>query len=143
MKLSKLLIRLILSLTLCIGSSATLAEVVAVVSAKNPLTTLSKDQLADLFLGKTSRFPDGTLAEPIDQAEGAPARDEFYLEFADRSPAQIKAHWAKIIFTGRGQPPKTVPNGAAMKKRLADDANAIGYLERKNLDGSVKALLIQ
>jgi hypothetical protein len=74
------------------------------------ITTLSKAQVTDIFLCKVSRFPNGTPAIPIDQADGSPARDEFYATYAGKSPAQVKSHWAKIIFTGRGQPPKAVSN---------------------------------
>jgi ABC-type phosphate transport system substrate-binding protein len=117
------------------------ADVVAVVSAKSPLTTLSKGQVADIFLGKTIRFPDGVQAVPIDQAEGSPERDEFYATFTGKSPAQIKSHWAKIIFTGRGQPPKAVPNSIEVRKLIAANPQAISYLERSAVDSSVKVLI--
>jgi len=78
---------------------------------------------------------------PIDQAEGTAAREEFYLSFTGKSPAQLKAHWAKIIFTGRGQPPVEVANGAELKKHLAENPNALGYIERAMVDDSVKVVL--
>lgn len=118
-----------------------LADVVAVVSSKNPLTTLSKSQLADIFLGKTLRFPDGAPAIPIDQAEGTQARDEFYATFTGKSPAQLKAHWSKIIFTGRGQPPKAVSSSVEVMKLIAANPQAISYLERSSVDASVKVLV--
>jgi ABC-type phosphate transport system substrate-binding protein len=117
------------------------AEVVAVVSSKSPIIALSKNQVADIFLGKVSRFPDGILATPIDQVEGSIDRDEFYAKIADRSPAQITAYWSKIIFTGRGQPPKAVSNGIEMKKRIAANPSAIGYIDAKLVDESVRVLL--
>ena len=80
---------------------------------------------------------------PIDQVEGSAARDEFYLTFAGKSPAQLKAHWSKIIFTGRGQPPPEVANGGEVKKRLAENPNAIGYIERNLVDGSVRVVLAE
>src|SRR5882757_2003662 len=92
----------VVGLALSVGAGVVKADVVAVVSAKNSLTTLSKNQVADIFLGKAVRFPDGTQALPIDQAEGTVARDEFYAKFTGKSVAQLKAHWSKIIFTGRG-----------------------------------------
>jgi ABC-type phosphate transport system substrate-binding protein len=122
------------------GASAS-AEVVAVVSSKSPITALSKSQVADIFLGKVSRFPDGILATPIDQIEGSIERDEFYAKIADRSPAQITAYWSKIIFTGRGQPPPAVSNGVEMKKRIAANPSAIGYIDAKLVDDSVRVLL--
>lgn len=127
-------------LSLCAGMAA--ADVVAVVSARNPVATMSRNQIADIFLGKTGRFPDGGQAVPIDQAEGAAARDEFYLNFTGKSPSQLKAHWAKIIFTGRGQPPLEVANGAELKRRIAENPNALGYIERSMVDDSVKVVLV-
>jgi ABC-type phosphate transport system substrate-binding protein len=117
------------------------ADVVAVVSSKCAVSTLSKDQLMDIFLGKTTRFPDGASAVPIDQMEGSPARDEFYATFANKSPAQVKAHWTKIIFTGRGQPPKSVVNSVEVRKLIAANPQAIGYIERGAVDGTVKVLV--
>jgi ABC-type phosphate transport system substrate-binding protein len=128
-----------LALSLAIGPAT--ADVVAVVSSTSTVTTLSKAQVTDIFLGKVSRFPNGTSAIPIDQAEGSPARDEFYVAYAGKSPAQIKSHWAKIIFTGRGQPPKAAANDSEIRKLIAANPQAISYMERSAVDSSVKVLL--
>ena len=130
-----------LALSLCVNAAA--ADVVAVVSAKNPATTLSKNQVVDIFLGKASRFPDGSQAVPIDQVEGSAVRDEFYLTYAGKVPSQLKAYWSKVIFTGRGEPPKELANSVEVKKRLSENPNAIGYIERDVVDASVKVVLAQ
>jgi ABC-type phosphate transport system substrate-binding protein len=136
------LFKYILAGTLALGLSAmaATADVVVVVSSKSQVVTLSKSQVTDIFLGKSARFPDGSPAIPIDQVEGAAVRDEFYNRFAAKSAAQIKAHWSKIIFTGRGQPPRAVFDSDAAKKLLAQNPNAIGYIERNFVDNSVKVL---
>jgi hypothetical protein len=41
----------------------------------------------------------------VDQKLGSAARDEFYSKVAARTPELMKAHWTKMMFTGRGQPP--------------------------------------
>ena len=127
-----------LALSLAVGPVA--ADVVAVVSSTSAVTSLSKAQVADIFLGKVSRFANGAQAVPIDQQEGSPVRDEFYLAYAGKSAAQMKSHWAKIIFTGRGQPPKTASNNVEVKKLIAANPQAIGYIERSAVDSSVKVL---
>jgi ABC-type phosphate transport system substrate-binding protein len=129
---------LALALTLLVKTVT--ADVVAVVSSTSTITSLSNAQVTDIFLGKVSRFPNGTLAVPIDQVEGSAARDEFYATIAGKSPAQIKSLWAKIIFTGRGQPPKSVSNSIEVRKLLAANPQAIGYIERSSVDSSVKIL---
>ncbi len=131
---------LVAGLAIGLDPASASAEVVAVVSAKSPVATLSKNQVVDIFLGKSSRFPDGNHAVPIDQAEGAVARDEFYLRFAGKSAAQLNAHWSKIIFTGRGRPPREAAGAAEVKKRLAEDPLAIGYLDESQVDASVRVV---
>src|ERR1700722_10056192 len=121
-------------LVFLVASQRLLADEVAVVSAKSTVTTLSKSQVADIFLGKTTRFPDGSQAVPIDQSEGTLARDEFYTWIAGKSAAQMKAYWSRIIFTGRGQPPKAVPGSTETKRLVVANPHAIGYIDPKTVD---------
>jgi ABC-type phosphate transport system substrate-binding protein len=126
-----------------LGGASVRADVVAVVSAKSTVTTLTKAQLTDIFLGKVSRFPNGAPAVPIDQPEGSVARDEFYAKFIGKSAAQIKAFWSKIIFTGRGQPPKEVADSIEMKKRISENPAAVGYIEENAMDDTIKVVVKQ
>ena len=127
-----------IGLALSLGNVAVKADVVAVVSAKNPITAMDKNQVADIFLGKTSRFPNGAQAVPIDQAEGSAVRDEFYSKVLERTAAQMKAYWSKILFTGRGQPPPSVSSDIEMKQRVSENAAALGYIDRSLVDDSVR-----
>jgi len=132
----------LVAIAIALGMSSAVAEadVVAVVSAKSPIAALDKSQVADIFLGKASRFPNGLQAVPIDQAEGSAVRDEFYGKVVGKTAAQIKAYWSKIIFTGRGQPPTSVSNSIEMKKRISENPAAIGYIDRSMVDDSVKVV---
>jgi ABC-type phosphate transport system substrate-binding protein len=131
---------LAIGLALSLGTAVTKADVVAVVSAKSPITALSMSQVADLFSGRANRFPNGLQAFPVDQAEGSAIRDEFYNKVVGKTPAQVKSYWSKIIFTGRGQPPPTVSDNIEMKKRIRDNPAAIGYIDRTMVDDSVRVL---
>ena len=125
-------------LVLSVAPGVAAADVVAVVSAKSPVGALSKSQVADIFLGRATRFPGGSVAVPIDQSDGTPAHDEFYTRFADKSPAQLRSHWAKVIFTGRGQPPRAVASELEVKKLLAQNPLVIAYVERSQVDATLK-----
>src|SRR4051812_24822762 len=115
-------------------------DVVPVVGAKSPIASLDATQVADIFLGKTSRFPDGSIALPVDQGEESPLRDKFYAQFAGKSPAQVKAWWSKIIFTGRGQPPRQAADSTEVKRIVSDNPHAIGYIDASQVDSSVRVL---
>jgi ABC-type phosphate transport system substrate-binding protein len=129
-----------LGLFLSLLTTSAVADVVAVVSSTSPITSLTTAQVADIFLGKVSRFPNGALAIPIDQAQGSHLREEFYASYAGKSSAQIISYWAKIIFTGRGQPPKAAASTTEVRKLLAANPQAIGYIERSEVDSTVRVL---
>jgi ABC-type phosphate transport system substrate-binding protein len=133
----------ILALNFSLEIATARADIVVVVSSASAVTTLDKDQVVDIFLGKSARFSNGERAIPIDQREGTAERDKFYASFADRSAAQLKAHWSKIIFTGRGRPPRVVSNSRELKNLLLENPNSIGYLERSDVDDSVRVVLVQ
>jgi ABC-type phosphate transport system substrate-binding protein len=137
-----LLVRLCAAAALmCMSAHGASPEVVVIVSNKNPLTVLSVEQVSDIFLGKTANFPDGTAAVPIDQSENSPLRQEFYVKATGKTAQLLKAYWSKMIFTGRGEPPREVPDSATIRKLVADNPNYIGYVDRNAVDASVKVVL--
>jgi ABC-type phosphate transport system substrate-binding protein len=127
---------------LALLGNAAAADLVVVVSARSPVTALRAEQVADIFLSEAMRFPDGGEAVALDLPIGSPLRDDFYLKVANRSPALMKAYWTKKIFTGRGQPPRELPNSQAVRKLVADNPTLIGYIERSALDASVRPVLV-
>ena len=118
------------------------AEIAVVMSAKTARVTLTQDQVADIFLGRRHRLPNGDRITPVDQAEGEALRHAFYLKLVDKSPSQVKAHWSKLIFTGRGRPPKEVSDSEAVKRAVSAGQGRIGYIDSDALDASVKVVLI-
>ncbi|MDN3519416.1 phosphate ABC transporter substrate-binding protein [Aquisalimonas lutea] len=127
--------------SLMIGTAA--AEIVVVVSRDNPVDSLSRTELADIYLGRMDRFPNGDPAMPIDQAERSPAHDAFYNDYLGRSPAQIKAHWSRLIFTGRGQPPRSLKDGDTVAEFIADNPRAIGYVDRSMVGEQLRVVTIE
>jgi ABC-type phosphate transport system substrate-binding protein len=111
------------------------AETVVIVSQKNPATRMFSEQASQFFLGKS------TLFTPIDQAEGSPIRADFYRKVADKDAAQVKALWSKLVFTGKGTPPKEYAGNAEVKKAVAADPKAIGYIDKSAVDDTVKVIL--
>jgi ABC-type phosphate transport system substrate-binding protein len=111
-----------------------MAEVVVVVNPKAAESSMSKDQVAQFFLGKS------TSMTPVDQPESAPIRAEFYKKVTDKDASQVKALWSKLVFTGKATMPKEAGDSAAVKKAVASDPKAIGYIEKSAVDASVKVI---
>ncbi|NTV10509.1 MAG: hypothetical protein HGA47_07010 [Zoogloea sp.] len=116
------------------------AELVVIVNKGGP-DAMTKEQVADVFLGKTSSLPGGAGAAPQDQPDSSPLRDEFYTKLTGKSAAQAKAYWSKLAFTGKGTPPPEAAGSAAVKKAVAAAPGGIGYIEKSAADASVKIVL--
>ena len=115
------------------------ADIAVIVNPANA-NVVSADDLNRLFLGRASSFADGTKATPLNLSEGQVARDEFDSKVLNRSSAQLKAYWSKLVFTGKGTPPKEMADDAAVKAAVAADPNAIGYISSGSVDGTVKVV---
>ena len=133
----KSIIPLLLGAALLTGGAAQAADPEIIVVIANPSAPpLTKEQVADLFLGKNQGM------KLLDQPNSAPAKATFYQRVSGHDLSQVKATWARLIFTGKAQAPKEVSDGSAVKKAVASDPKAIGYIERSELDPSVKVVLL-
>lgn len=109
------------------------ADIVVIVSAKSTLAP-TLEQVCQVYLGKTK------MPTPVTLVEKNATRDEFYSKACHKDPAQVRSIWAKLLFTGTGTSPKEVDSGGDMKKFVAADPSSIGYIDKKDLDSSVKAI---
>lgn len=110
------------------------AELVVVTNPQNPATRLMPTQIPQFFLGGSVLFT------PLEQAENSPIRSEFYKKVLEKEPSQVRAIWSKIVFTGKGKPPKEFKSSAEVKKAISEDVNAIGYIEASAVDSTVKVI---
>lgn len=110
-------------------------EIAVVVGSSSPAASMSAEQVSQIFLGKSNSMT------PVDQNESSSAKADFYKKAASKDLAQVKSIWSKVIFTGKGTPPKEVGGNAEVKKAVAADPKTIGYIDKSAVDGTVKVLL--
>lgn len=125
----------ILAALLLAAAAPAFAETVVIVNPANPATRMFSEQAAQFFLGKSAMFT------PVDQAEGSHIRNDFYQKIADKDAAQVKAIWSKLVFTGKATAPKEMKSNADVKKAVAADPKAIGYIDKSAVDDTVKVIL--
>ncbi len=120
-------------------SLAAHAEIVVVGHPSAPV--LTKSEAEQIFLGKTRLFPNKTAVKPFDLPETEQIYQHFYQKLANKTPLVLRAYWSRMIFTGSGEPPKTVEDADELKQMITEDPRVLGYLEREDVDESVKILL--
>jgi len=133
--------KLMPGLALAFFAVASQAQVAVVVNPKSAAASMTADQVASIFLGKSSTLPSGATAAAADQAEGSAVREQFYSKVAGKQAAQVKAAWSRLVFSGKATPPKELGSSADVKKFVAANPDAIGYIEKSAVDGSVKVVL--
>lgn len=121
-------------------STAVQAEIAIIVHPSNA-AALNADVVSKLFLGREKSFPGGATAVPLSLAEGSAAAGEFNDKVLKKSFSQLKAYWSKLLFTGKGTPPKEVTSDAEMLQLVANNPNMIGYVDAKSVDSTVKVVL--
>jgi ABC-type phosphate transport system substrate-binding protein len=130
----KKLISILIASQLAVVTAA-YADSQIVVICNPSVSKLTKDQIADVFLGKSNAL------KPFDQPNTAPIKAIFYQKVSGHDLSQVKATWSRLIFTGKAQPPKELPDADAVKKAVASDSKAIGYIEKSQVDSSVRVVL--
>jgi ABC-type phosphate transport system substrate-binding protein len=135
-KLSQLFIVALFS-TLFVAKSW--AEVVVIVNPSVSASVSTKD-ISRIFLGKSKSLPGGHKVKPLSLSEGNAARDEFNEKVLKKSSSQLKSYWSKLIFTGKGQPPKELGSDADMIAKVSSDAGSIGYISKESVTDAVKVL---
>ena len=127
-----------LALTTALFSTAVFADIAIIVNPANT-ATITQDDVSKIFLGKAKTFPNGDPVVPINQ--GGAMADEFNDKVLSKSSTQMKAYWSKLVFTGKGTPPKEASGDDEAKKLVSENPNLIGYIDAAKVDDSVKVIL--
>ncbi len=117
------------------------AEIAVIVNNSVSVQSISADVAANIFLGKVNELPGGIRMVPIDQEDGQKAHAEFYNKVVKKDAAQLNAYWSRLIFTGKGEPPKKMADNADVLALVAANPNIIGYVDASAVTSSVKVLL--
>ncbi|NMG00326.2 hypothetical protein GPA27_23395 [Aromatoleum toluolicum] len=134
------LVRACFLLVSLLAAPCALAQIVIVAGARSPLPDLTPEQAEQFYLGRAHTLPDGSVVTLADLPTGA-VRDQFYQQLTRKNANQIRAHWSRMVFTGRALPPQQAESVAQLRLWLAAQPNLIGYMPAAEADGRVRVLL--
>jgi ABC-type phosphate transport system substrate-binding protein len=123
---TKVLAVLIFAILFTIPASA---GVKIVVNDKNPVAdSMTKDEVADLFLKKSTRWSNGQTVVPLDLTDSNKVRSEFSSTILSRDVTAVKSYWQKMIFSGRATAPVELATEAEVLTFVRKFPAAIGYV---------------
>lgn len=77
-----------------------------------------------IFLGKTKSFPNSEQVIPVNLAKGTVSRKAFMQDVL----VSFRSQWARLLFTGKGKPPKEYRNPQDVINLVSQTQQAIGYV---------------
>lgn len=115
-------------------------DIVVILNKDNP-NAVDIGFVVRVYTGALKGWPDGSPVFALDQPEDSATREAFCTSVLKKSVANLKAIWSQNIFTGKGLPPRVAGAGdLEMKRLVATNRNAIGYIRASQLDDTVKAV---
>jgi ABC-type phosphate transport system substrate-binding protein len=128
---------------LCAAGTAAAADYKVVVNEANGVSSISRGDLAKIFLKKSGKWSDGSKADPVDLVADSPARASFSEDVLGKSVSAIKSYWQRLVFSGRGVPPAEKPSDAEVVAYVKKTPGAVGYVSAGADVAGVKVLDIR
>lgn len=113
--------------------------VVVVTNRDNGIGAISRDEVADIFLGRKTVVSNNIALTPVDSSDHR-LRERFYQSVAGMTTLRVKAHWSRLVFSGQGRPPPEL-NPQQAGERIAGEVSAVTYLLADQVTPAMKVLL--
>jgi ABC-type phosphate transport system substrate-binding protein len=135
------LLGIALALTILAPSSIAGQEVrVAVIVHPERHAELSLEEVAQIYLRRKRFWDDGAPIVPLNLPSQATLRARFSRLVLNQTEARLADYWNRQYFYGI-LPPATLASTEAVRRYVASDPNAIGYVPVLEVDGSVRVVL--
>lgn len=108
---------------------------VVVVNPSNAIATLSQYDIARIFRGELTQWPEGKRIQVIDYPLTAQARQHFYHRIFGTGPKRLQPRGSPYVFR-----PIEQPSAALAKRLVAVMPNAVSYMSEADVDDRVKVV---
>ena len=115
-------------------------SIVVAKAAKLDSNTVKKAELKAIYTGNKLKWSNGNKIQVVDQAETGLGK-KFYDLVLGKTLNQVRSQWTKLMLSGQASAPTQCPSDKMVKKIIAGNPNAIGYIASSSLDDSVKEIL--
>lgn len=129
------------TLMACLLPTGACAGGIVVIVNKANDNTIDKALVAKIYQGDSRTWPNGGSITAYDLPEDNASRAGFDADIVGKSQGALKSLWAQNVFTGKALPPKSAASDEDVKKAVAANKNAIGYIQPGSADDSVKVVV--
>ncbi len=124
----------------CAAGTASSAQELAVIVHRDRDASLDVHQLAQIFLKIRRHWPDGGRIIPVNRDAHSRVRERFSQLVFGESARHQALYWNRQYFQGV-LPPATLASDEAVRRFVASEPLAIGYVDADAVDSSVRVVL--
>ena len=113
---------------------------VVLVSSRAGSDSLSREEIRNIYFGKTTFWPNNTPVRAYNRPAGSPAGRKFFRSLLGMSSGAFREHWNERQLSGGGIAPATVTSAESIVARVAGASGAIGYALESELPADVSGV---
>ena len=126
----------------CAATSLSAADIKVIANSSVGASSVSADELKDVFLATKTSLSDGSHVEPVLEKGGA-THEAFIKEYLGKTDAALQTYYRSLVFTGKASMPKTLGADADVVAYVARTKGAIGYVGAGTSTAGVKILEVK
>jgi len=115
-------------------------SLIVIVSKDSNINDISKKELSKIFLSKTKKLPNGEKSSIIEIYDKN-IQSIFYQKICNKNSTQLRRYWTKMIFTGKGQPPKKMKSYKEIIEYVSKNQNAISYIPAEYITSKIQTIM--
>ncbi|MCB9481523.1 MAG: phosphate ABC transporter substrate-binding protein [Desulfobacteraceae bacterium] len=116
------------------------ADILVIANKGVSASSLSKDELKRIYLGKLSRWENGDKVNFC--LVKTDLLETFCQEYVGQSSMNYLKHWKKLVFTGKGSMPPFYDKDEDVIQFVAETKGAVGFVSSGANTDSVKVMSI-
>lgn len=134
---------LYIAVILCLLPGALFAgDWILITNKDNPVNEISKADLKRVYLGKKKKV-DGQTIVPIMLADNIAETEQFLSDILGMTVEKFKQHWLETQIKGLGTAPMIQKTATAAKLIVAGIPGAMTYINKGELDDTVKEIPVK
>ena len=116
-------------------------EVVVIVNNNVPASSLTSDDIQNIFLAKKTQWDNGAKIN-FATLKDCPTHEAFLKKYLQKTSSQFQRYFRTLVFTGKGSVPKSFDTEESLVGYVAATDGAIGYVSSGTNTSSVKVITV-
>ena len=131
----------VMGMLLHFPDAASAGGVVVVANKNVPASSLSIEEVKNIFLSKKTQWRDGSKIQYVALKKGD-AQNDFLKSYLQKTQSQYNRYFRTLVFTGKGKAPRTFSTEAEVVSYVSSTAGAIGYVSSETNTRSAKVITV-